>query len=183
MFSLCAQEVQMAQIMSRFHVSDSRAYFLVDKGTIWKVTRFEKRWRGPLEWFRGDDLGVPEQYLYSVSDWGSLGEMEIYPKFVSPAPEASASNETEIHKATHILVNRQTGRVLYGYETSASQAMLDIYTEGKAAGYNEGREEGYKAGVNAEKSKSYQEAVDNAFRRGFNQGVSQNQNPPPYPGR
>jgi hypothetical protein len=150
-FTAVYAEPNMA-IAAKIVPEESRGYFIFSDGTFWKVSSFIKRWRTPLEWISGDDIYVPENYVCSVQDWSFADEFEAYPKYGNiRVNESDASNEEDLKKHSHVLVNIRTGKTLFGTPIHPADFLVQIYDEGYNEGYGIGYSRGYNSGYSAGK--------------------------------
>lgn len=165
LFAFCSLELaaDVVSITGKLPMIDNHTYFVLSDGSCWKVAQFVKRWRSPLEWWRGVELAVPSNYESSPADWVLGTSVEVYLKQGnSQIDDADASNQDEIRQATHFLMNQYTGQVLFAtllhpadalsqaYGDGWNQGRKSGYSEGYLSGYNAGTEEGYKKGQNRE---------------------------------
>jgi hypothetical protein len=127
--------------------SENKGYYVFADGSFWKVTTLVKRWRGPLEWLRGDELYVPESYVTTLEDWSFGDEFEVYPKLGNlRLDESVASNEKELQSYTHLLVNPFTGKVIFGIPLHPADFVNQLYNDGYDIGYSKGESVGYTNG-------------------------------------
>lgn len=146
---------------------ENLGYFIFSDGTFWKVCTFVKRWRGPLEWITGVELTVPENYECNLDTW-SLGDFfEAYPKYGNlQADESHASNEADIKKHSHLLVDIRTNKVLFATPIHPSDFTAELYNVGYNTGYNKGVDTGYYSGFDKGKTQGY----DKGFSEGYSTG-------------
>lgn len=155
--------------------SDNVGYFIFSDGTFWKVSTFVKRWRGPIEWISGVELSVPESYETTLTNW-SLGDLfEAYPKYGNlQADETHASNEAEIKKHSHLLVNPRTNKVLFATPVHPADFTTEIYSvgynSGVSAGYSSGYDKGSSAGYDRGFSVGYSTGHDAGYKTGHEIG-------------
>lgn len=129
---------------------ENKGYWIFSDGSFWQVTTFVKRWRSPLEWVSGVELYVPDEYLSNLTDWSLGDEFEEYPKYGnSRIDESAASNQDDLKKCTHILVNSRTGKILFATALHPSDFILEVFNEGHGIGYFKGYNSGYDWGYSS----------------------------------
>lgn len=127
--------------------TENRGYCVFSDGSFWRVTTFVKRWRSPLEWVSGTELYVPDEYVCDLKDF-SLGDVfEAYEKYGNArVDESAASNQDELKKCSHLLVNPRTGKIFYATPLHPVDFTYDLFSEGRSIGYSEGYTAGYSSG-------------------------------------
>jgi hypothetical protein len=122
-------------------------YFTLSDGSCWKAFPFTKRWRSPLEWWRGVNLEVPEAYECLPNDWVVGADIEAYPKYDAlSVDETHASNAEELKRCTHLLVNRHTRQILFAVALQPGDCLKQVFDEAYQQGLAKGQVSGYSDG-------------------------------------
>ncbi len=125
------------------------AYFTLSDGSCWKVFPFTKRWRSPLEWWRGVNLEVPEAYECAPNDWVVGADIETYLKYDAlSVDETHASNAAQLKRCTHLLVNRHTHQILFAISLQPGDCLKQVFEEAYQQGLTKGKSSGYRDGYN-----------------------------------
>lgn len=152
-FTAAAYAEPNIALVAKVVPSESHGYFVFSDGTFWKVSSFVKRWRTPLEWISGDELYIPENYVCSVQDWSFADEFEAFLKIGNArVNESDASNEDDLKKHSHILLNGRTGKILFGTPIHPADFLVQVYDEGYNKGHSVGFSAGYSSGYSAGKA-------------------------------
>lgn len=127
--------------------AENKGFCIFSDGSFWQVTTFVKRWRSPLEWVSGVDLYVPPEYECTLKDWALGDEFEAYLKYGnSRADESAASNQEDLKKCSHLLVNPRTGKILFATPLHPNDFVIELFNEAHGIGYSEGYSKGYNSG-------------------------------------
>ncbi len=157
--SYANQQEEAKWLSAKVILQNSNGYFALSDGSCWKAISFQKRWRTLSEWWNSVEL-APGNYECMPNDWHLGAQIEIYSKYGNlEVREADASNQEELRRCTHLLVNPQTGYVLFaialGPEDCIIELFNDAYREGYQSGYSEGSVDGYQNGYDIGYSDSY----------------------------
>jgi hypothetical protein len=184
-FIFIATILQAEVIQGSVIGGENTAYWILDDGSFWKVFSFVKRWRGPLEWFRGDDLGVPDSYQTSLDQWVSGTEIAVMSKSEVAADFTNASNQEDLRQATHVIVHKHTGHTLFALSMSANHFLTSVFNEGKLLGrsesYEKGKQDGFQRGFALGECEGYEKGFTEGQvqQRRLFQNPHTHQNPPP----
>ncbi|HRW58103.1 MAG TPA: hypothetical protein P5048_00620 [Chlamydiales bacterium] len=138
-------ESYVAQIEGRI-IIDKEGYYITDDGSCWTVRPLKKRWRTPLEWWKGVQIAA-ENFDCKPEDWHSGSSIEIYSKsdFVIYDVE-NASNKKELKRCTHIFVNTYNDQILFATKLGADFFMSKLVDDASCLAYKQGFSSGYSLG-------------------------------------
>ena len=145
--SVCqAGEPERVELLSsKVILKNGDSYFVLSDGSFWKAVTFAKRWRTASEWWNDTEI-VPSEYECVPNNWHLGGEIWVYPKYGNLAiDEKSASNYEAIHECTHLLVNDQTGQIIFAVALHPADCLIHIYNDAQKESYDEGYTKGRRA--------------------------------------
>jgi len=156
-------------VSAKVILKSKQGYFVLSDGTSWKVIGFEKRWRSLSEWWNSVQL-VPENYECMPNDWYLGASIDVYPKYGNlEVSEANASNQEDLKKCTHLLINTNTGQVLFAVgldpATCLVQVFKDAYDDGYRVGYDAGKLSSYKNATEV-----YNDGHTDGYKEGYTEG-------------
>jgi hypothetical protein len=162
-------------LSSKVILQNTSGYFVLSDGSCWKAIGFAKRWRSLTEWWNGVEL-VPENYNCVPNDWYLGSQIEVYPKYeYLRVNEADASNQEDLRQCTHLFANTRTGQVLFAISLHPAECIVQLFTES--------RKEGYDEGFSLGRLSSYQNADDiynqghaDGYKAGYIEGIRNSQN-------
>lgn len=164
--ALSASEPERVEMLSsKVILQNTNGYYVFSDGSCWKVMGFATRWRNLTEWWNSVQL-APQHYECVPSDWYLGSQIEIYPKYGNlEADEANASNEEDIRRCTHLLVNSGTGQVLFAVALDPGVCIAQLYTEA--------HEDGYKLGYDLGSKQRYNDVYNNGYSDGYKAGYGE----------
>lgn len=162
-FAHAGQPEQVEALSAKVILENANGYYALSDGSCWKAIGFSKRWRSLSEWWNNVEI-VPKNYECVPNDWFLGTQIEIYAKYGNlNVNEADASNQDELKQCTHLLVNRRTGQVLFAISLHPADCIVQLYTEAKQDGYNQGYSKGRLA--------NYQNATE-IYNEGYKAGYT-----------
>lgn len=182
---LCVLQMDAATVTGLVVSGDNQGYVTLSDGSAWRVFSVVRRWRGPFEWWRDDDLNIPHNFVASLREWYMGAEVEVVERQIFPLDPTNASNQSDIMAATHVLFNEREGRLMLGHHIPLGQCLLEVYDKGKqqgiSEGYRKGYDEGYKKGYDKGFSACEQEQEED--EKAYVEAAQRRSDPPPpYPG-
>jgi hypothetical protein len=141
--SLYAGAQEKREILSsKIVLENSYGYFVLSDGSQWKTIPFITRWRSLSEWWNNAQL-VPQNYQCMPKDWFLGTEIQVYSKYENlTVSEADASNEDALKQCTHLLVNGNTGQILFAIALHPAESLLYVFEDARKEGYEQGFYEG-----------------------------------------
>ena len=157
-FAEAAEIERMGSMTCKIKSEQTHVYFTLSDGSCWQVFPFTKRWRSPLEWWRGVNLEVPDGYECLPDDWVVGAEIEAYPKYDAlSVDETNASNAEQLKRCTHLLVNRHTRQILFALALPPGECLKQVFEEAYQQGFAKGKSSGYHDGYYAGRHQSHSE--------------------------
>jgi hypothetical protein len=155
-----------ASLSSKVIINETTGYYSLSDGTLWKVIGFSPRWRSLSEWWNNVNL-MPDSYQCNPSDWFLGSNIQILPKInKSDVSELNASNKDAICRATHLLTNQASGKVLFAVALRPEECIVELYNESYKEGYNQGYHRG-QLSRDFDASRQYEKGYESGYHEGY----------------